>query len=176
MPLPVAHGLLGATVVVALQPSTAFNLSWKELLLAVLLGICPDFDYALNLIPSLGGVWHHGFTHSFVFAFVLGISISLVRGQFIFNKMMVYSRAVVSDPLLDYLFTESLGVELFWPFSNVRLKLQIPNLIDYSLRTTSGWETLIDLFKIILIELIIFAPILLIVLWAKQMNRRRSSA
>jgi membrane-bound metal-dependent hydrolase YbcI (DUF457 family) len=113
MSLPIAHGLLAATAVVALEPSNRFNLSWKQLLLAALLGICPDFDYALNLIPGLGGGWHHGFTHSFVFAFALGISISLGTGKFIFKNAMMYSLAVVSHPLLDFFFTESLGVELF---------------------------------------------------------------
>lgn len=174
MSLPVAHGLLGATVVAAFQPP--FNPSWKELVLGGLLGICPDFDYFLNLIPSLGGGWHHGFTHSFVFALLLGFVMSLCTGKFRFSEVMMYSFATLSHPLLDFFFTESLGIELFWPFSNARWNLQIPNAIDYSWRTTSVWETMVNLFKISLIELIIFAPILLIVLWAKRINPRRSPA
>ena len=172
MPLPVAHGVLGATVVAALQPSHALNRHWKALLLGAFLAACPDFDYFLNLIPGLGGGWHHGFTHSLVFAFLLGFSTSLCLGELRFKEVMMYSLATVSHPLLDFFITESRGIELFWPFSNLRFKLRIPNPIDYSWGSTSLWETLLDLLRISLIELMIFAPILIIVLWIKQINRR----
>src|ERR1700730_8496105 len=173
MPLPVAHGLLGASVVAAMRPSRPLNDNWRELMLGAFLGICPDFDYFLNLVPGLGGGWHHGFTHSFGFAFLLGFLVSLGAGQFRFKDVITYSLAIVSHPLLDFFFTESNGVELFWPLSNQRFRMQLPNPINYGLRTTSVWETSIDLLKISVIELMIFAPLLLIVLWATKMSRRR---
>ena len=47
MPLPIAHGLLGATVVAALRPSSEPR-TVKLLLTGALLAISPDFDYVLN--------------------------------------------------------------------------------------------------------------------------------
>jgi membrane-bound metal-dependent hydrolase YbcI (DUF457 family) len=173
MPLPVAHGLLGATVVAAVRPSRPFNRNWRELVLGALLGICPDFDYFLNLIPGLGGGWHHGFTHSFGFAFLLGFLVSLGSGKLRFKDVSIYSLAIVSHPLLDFVFTESKGIELFWPFSTQRFRLQLPNPINYGLRDESVWTALWDLLKISLIELMIFAPLLLIVLWITKVSRRR---
>ena len=77
MPFPVAHGLLGAAVAAALsQPSRTGR--WKSLLGGALLGIFPDFDYALNWLRISGGGWHHGFTHSIVFAFALGLMMAVI--------------------------------------------------------------------------------------------------
>ena len=79
MPLPVAHGLLGAAVAAAVsQPSR--SLRGKLLLTGALLGICPDFDYALNWLRISGGGWHHGFTHSIVFASAVGVLMAIVSG------------------------------------------------------------------------------------------------
>jgi|ERR1044072_1599648 membrane-bound metal-dependent hydrolase YbcI (DUF457 family) len=170
MPLPVAHGLLGATVVGALQSSEVFKRNWKELLLGACLGVCPDFDYFLNYIPGSGGGWHHGFTHSFVFAFLLGALASGLTGRWKLKELMMFSLATLSHPLLDFFFTESRGIELFWPFSYWRFKLLIPSPIDYSWRTTSLSATALDLVKISLKELIIFAPVVSVVLWLKRPN------
>ena len=70
MPLPVAHGLLGASIAAALQPSESPR--WRTLCVCALLGVCPDFDYALNWLRVSGGGWHHGFTHSILFALFIG--------------------------------------------------------------------------------------------------------
>ena len=59
---------------------------------------------------------------------------------------------------------------LFWPFSNFRFKLLIPSPIDYSWSTTSLSATALDLVKISLKELIIFAPVVSVVLWLKRPN------
>jgi hypothetical protein len=59
VPLPVAHGLVGAGVVAALLPSAQPG-RWKWLAFGALLGIAPDFDYALNWLHIGRGGWHHG--------------------------------------------------------------------------------------------------------------------
>jgi membrane-bound metal-dependent hydrolase YbcI (DUF457 family) len=173
MSLPVAHALLGASVVAALQPDASLRRDRKSLVLGAFLGIFPDFDYFLNLIPTLGGGWHHGFTHSFLFAFLAGLVTAIAWGKADRRGIIVYGSATLSHPLLDFLITESRGVELFWPFSNLRFKLRLPNPIDYSWRGTSVWETMIDLLRISLIELMIFAPLFLLILWIRRLNSRR---
>jgi membrane-bound metal-dependent hydrolase YbcI (DUF457 family) len=161
-------------VVAALQPNFSLNRDWKPLLLGALLGICPDLDFFIFLIPGSGRGWHHGFTHSVVFAFLVGLSTSFVVGQMSLDKVLMWSLATLSHPLLDFLITEAGGVELFWPFSTRRFKLSLPNPIDYSWRNISMWDTFLDLLKICLIEFIIFAPIFLLVLWIRQATGRRA--
>jgi membrane-bound metal-dependent hydrolase YbcI (DUF457 family) len=165
--LPVAHGLLGATIVASFQSSTTERRNSKDLLLGALMGIAPDFDYALNYVPALGRGWHHGFTHSLVFGCLVGLLVSLCK-RFSWKSAMVYSLAILSHPLLDYFFTESNGIELLWPFSSHRFRLQVPNPIDYTWSTASVSDAAFDLLRISLIELMIFAPLFLIVLWIRN--------
>jgi len=72
MPLPVAHGLVGATLKTSLSKSDQ-PFSLRAIGLSVMLAICPDFDYALNFLRIGRGGWHHGFTHSIVFALAVGL-------------------------------------------------------------------------------------------------------
>ncbi|MCM3872360.1 MAG: metal-dependent hydrolase [Pyrinomonadaceae bacterium] len=167
MPLPVAHGLLGASVAAALyQPFESRR--WKILATGAFLGICPDFDYALNWLRISGGGWHHGFTHSIMFALFLGLmTAAMVSGKKLRN-IVVFGCAAGSHTLLDYLMTESTGVALWWPFTNHRYRLSLPNPIDYNWDNASLWASAIDLVRISLSELMIFAPILLVVLLARR--------
>lgn len=167
MPLPVAHALLGASIAAALsQPSQSPR--WKLLLTGALLGVCPDFDYALNWVRLSGGGWHHGFTHSILFALILGLLVASLIGDRKARSVILYCAAIVSHTLLDFMMTESRGVALWWPFTDQRYKLRLPNPIDYTWSSASLWEAVVDLLRISLIELIIFAPILLAVVVVKK--------
>jgi inner membrane protein len=168
--------LLGASVIVALRPPHSTGRGYQPLLLGAFLGICPDFDYLLNHWPGLGRGWHHGFTHSVAFAFLIGLLASWVYGRGNVRDTLTYGLATLSHPLLDFLFTESRGIELLWPFTTRRFKLRLPNPIDYSWRTASWSETSIDLLKICLIELALFAPIFLLVWLVKRTRSRRAAS
>jgi membrane-bound metal-dependent hydrolase YbcI (DUF457 family) len=168
MPLPVAHGLFGSTVLHLFGRGKPTGSKTSELLLGALLGIAPDFDYLLNYIPGLGGGWHHGFTHSIVFACMVGSLISLGAFKPSWRVAMAYSLAIISHPLLDYFFTESRGIELLWPLSARRFKLMIPNPIDYTWSNSSLSAAVLDLLRIGSAELIIFGPLLLVVLWVRM--------
>ena len=176
MPLPVAHGLLGVSVAVALrQPSQA--LRWKLLLIAALLSICPDFDYALNLLRVSRGGWHHGFTHSISFAFAIGLITAMIFGERHVRGVILYSAVTVSHTLLDFLMTESRGVALWWPFTDQRYKLRLPNPIDYTWSSSSLREAAFDLLSISIVELMIFAPpVLVVVLVRKLLVQRKAAA
>ena len=167
MPLPIAHGLLGASVVAALRPSTEPR-TWKMLLTGALLGIAPDFDYVLNWLRISWGGWHHGFTHSIPFALMIGFVMILIFRVWNVRSYLVFTGAYVSHTLLDFMFTESRGVALWWPFTNYRYKLRLPNPIDYTWSDASLLETMFDVLKICLTELVIFGPILLVVIWLKR--------
>ena len=175
MPLPVAHGLLGVSVAVALRQPSQSRL-WKPLLIAALLSICPDFDYALNWLRISGGGWHHGFTHSVLFAFSTGLITAMVLGERHVRSVILYSAVTVSHTLLDFLMTESRGVALWWPFTNQRYKLRLPNPIDYTWSSASLREAAFDLLSISLVELLVFAPLVLVVVLVRKLLLQRRVA
>ena len=175
MPLPVAHGLIGASVVVALRPTDQPG-RWKWLAFGAFLGVAPDFDYALNWLRISHGGWHHGFTHSIPFALVVGLVIIITLRQREWRSFLIVSGAYVSHTLLDFMLTESRGVALWWPFTNQRYKLRLPNPIDYTWNDDSFTQAAMDLLKISFIELLIFAPILLAVVSVRQVASKRSQS
>jgi membrane-bound metal-dependent hydrolase YbcI (DUF457 family) len=175
MPLPVAHGLLGASVAAALRQSSQSR-QWRLLWMGAFLGVCPDFDYVLNWLRISGGGWHHGFTHSILFALLLGLMVATVLGEKKVRSVILYSAATVSHTLLDFLMTESRGVALWWPLTDQRYKLRLANPIDYTWSNVSLWQPTLDILRISLTELMIFAPILLLVVWVRRLLAERSVA
>jgi membrane-bound metal-dependent hydrolase YbcI (DUF457 family) len=174
MPLPVAHGLLGASIAAVLQPSE--SLRWRTLCVCALLGVCPDFDYALNWLRVSGGGWHHGFTHSILFALFIGSLTAVALGDRKFRSIIPFCAAAASHTLLDYVMTESRGVAMWWPLTDRRFKLSLPNPIDYTWHNANLWGMSVDLLRISLIELMIFATIFLAVIWIKRLVMRSGSA
>ena len=173
MPFPVAHGLIGASVVAALLPSSRSRIA-KPLLIGAFLGISPDFDYALNWLHVGRGGWHHGFTHSIPFALVIGLVTIVLLREWKARSFVVFSAAYASHTLLDYVITESQGVALWWPFTDHRYKLRLPNPIDYTWDDSSLWETTMDIIKIGLTELLIFVPVLLVIVLIRRVVVKRS--
>jgi inner membrane protein len=184
MPLPVAHSLIGASVAGAVHPKS--EQWWKVLCLGAFLGVLPDLDYILNWLRVGWGGWHHGFTHSLVFALVVGAVTAVLtrwssvrnvnaRGFVTFSarSFITFSAAIASHGLLDYLITESRGIALFWPFTDHRYKLRAPNPINYTWSDASLWDAAVDILRISLIELLIFAPLLLFVIWLRIMATRK---
>lgn len=169
MPFPVGHALIGASVAAALDKRS--EALWKVLFLGALLGICPDFDYLLNVLRVGRGGWHHGFTHSIVFALFGGALTALVFGWRSVHGFIVFSAAIASHTLLDYFMTESRGVSLWWPFTDRRYKFRGPNPIDYRWDDSSFWTTAADFLQISFIEVIVFGPILLLVLLLRRYRR-----
>ena len=176
MPLPLAHGLLGASVVAAVRPYGSRRVNYRMLLVGAALGICPDFDYLLNWIPGLGGGWHHGFTHSFAFALALGWITAAVLGKTNARTVAAFALATFSHPLIDFLITESRGIELLWPLTSQRFRLMLPNPIDYSWRHPSVWDIVLDLCVISLHELLLFAPLLLTALLFRRFIDQRTAS
>ena len=173
VPLPVAHGLIGASVVAALFPSSRSRIA-KLLLLGAILGISPDLDYALNWLRISGGGWHHGFTHSIPFALIAGAVTLILLREWKARSLVVFSGAYASHTLLDFLITESQGVALWWPFTDHRYKLRLPNPIDYTWNDASIWDVAVDIFKISVAELLIFGPVLLVVILIRRVLMKRS--
>src|SRR5262249_20396440 len=134
MPLPIAHALMGASVVAALRSHGTLKRDWKLLLLGASLGVLPDFDYALSLVRVGGRGWHHDFTHSILFAFLVGLVTAAVINHFSLRNVVAFFLAMLSHSMLDFLFTESGGVELLWPVSDKLFKFGLQSPILYNWR------------------------------------------
>jgi membrane-bound metal-dependent hydrolase YbcI (DUF457 family) len=172
MPLPLAHGLIGASIVAITLPEASPVKNWKPLLLGAALSIAPDFDF------FLATSWHRGFTHSLIFAAVISLICFLAAGLANIRLAVGCAGAIFSHGLLDFATTKAMpGVELLWPFSTRRFGL---GLIDYYQLTGIdpvyflSHGVLSDLLKMGIIELIIFAPIFLFVLSVKWSINKHS--
>lgn len=168
MPLPLAHALIGGSLTAAAWPVKTPAGFRRGLVAGAVLGVCPDFDYLLNWVHVFGPGWHHGFTHSVVFALVVGIAASWVFGVRGWRGALVCTGAVLAHPLLDYLLTDSRGVALGWPVTDHRFKLGIEGLSYYQF--AKGARGLVEFMKLSIIELLIFGPVFAI---AVSCSRRR---
>ncbi|MDT4954432.1 MAG: inner membrane protein [Acidobacteriota bacterium] len=157
MPLPIAHSLIGASVVTLCRPRSPLKDDWRLFLFGAFLAVIPDFDFFLIWGLHLSREWHRGVSHSIFFALMLTGATLLVAGLSRTGIVLACGAAFLSHGILDFLSTrQGMGVELLWPFSDDRLKLGVVGISEFS-----HGINLIELVKASLIELIIFAPILL---------------
>ncbi|HYJ47833.1 MAG TPA: metal-dependent hydrolase, partial [Pyrinomonadaceae bacterium] len=107
MPLPVAHALVGATIVTAILPAASPARNWKPLLIGAALSVCPDLDYFLDT------TWHRGFTHSLALAVVFAAVCFAPAGRAKIRVAAAWSACFFSHALLDFATTKAMpGVEL----------------------------------------------------------------
>jgi membrane-bound metal-dependent hydrolase YbcI (DUF457 family) len=167
MPLPIAHALMGASVVAAFHPLGSFKQTGKFLLLGAALGALPDFDYALTLARVGGKGWHHQFAHSILFAFLVGLVAAAIINHFSPRTVTVFFLATLSHSVLDFLFTESRGVELFWPVSDKFFRLGLRPPISYNWRMYPLSAKITDILVLCFTEFAFFTTILLAILWLR---------
>lgn len=158
MPLPVAHGLLGAALAAAIHPEPARR-KFLPLAAGALLANAADFDFALVFILR-SKAWHRGFSHSVIFAFITGLAFVLILGGRRLREALAYGAAFASHSVLDYVTTkEGGGVELLWPFSSGRLIFGWVGLSELPSRMAPT-----EIVKSVALELALFTPLLLLVL------------
>jgi membrane-bound metal-dependent hydrolase YbcI (DUF457 family) len=158
MPLPLAHALVGGSLATAAWPERTPAGRRRALVVGALLGVCPDADYLLGRLHVMGWGWHHAFTHSVAFAVIVGATVSWALGLRGWRAALACVLPVLSHPLLDYLVTESHGVELWWPVTGRRYKLGIDQLSYYHFVGAShGVRTLV---RLCLAEAVLFGPVL----------------
>ena len=120
MPLPIAHGLMGASIVIAGSPSSSQlnGIEWDKLLLGAVLGILPDLDSLIIWSFGFSQTWHRGITHSLLLAGSVGVLLSFwAKPGTRIRWGIVYGSAMASHGLLDALVSVNGGVELLWPLS-----------------------------------------------------------
>jgi membrane-bound metal-dependent hydrolase YbcI (DUF457 family) len=184
MPLPLAHGLMGATVIALChrRQDGHFNWrnwrNWRPYALGFWLAVAPDFDCGfkwLPFAPFAGRGWHHDFTHSLGFALLCGCLVAwlLHRREDYTRQAYVYTAAMATHPLLDWLFTASSGVELLWPFYHERLRLGVTPPMAYVWHHHSMLGRAFDLTQLVLVELVLYGSLFLLVWWFGQMPQRK---
>ncbi|HEV7902492.1 MAG TPA: metal-dependent hydrolase [Pyrinomonadaceae bacterium] len=166
MPLPIAHALVGASLAAAIHTRPASLRYRVALVSGALLANAPDLDFFL-VFALHSRAWHRGFTHSLLFAAFVCLLFVLTFGTRRLRDALAYGLAFASHCLLDFLTTKAGGgLELFWPFSAERLGLRRIGLSELPSRLPP-----LDVLKWLLVELAIFAPLLLAVLYWRRISK-----
>ena len=152
MPLPIAHGLLGASIVMAMHRQPTRSRYAVSLFAGALLANAADLDFLL--VAALHSKeWHRGFSHSLVFSLLICLLFLGILGKRQSRNAMAYGLAFTSHGLLDYLASKSGGgVELLWPFSTARLRLGWWGLSEVPSRLTR-----VEILEALMVETALFA-------------------
>ena len=178
MPLPVAHGLLGAAVVAITRKKLSFRKDWLALLLGSTLAIIPDFDLILSWVLGYSIKTHGGFTHSIVFSLAAGFMACFVMREKTVRGFTTYALATLSHGILDVITRKEFGGSaLLWPVSLHKFRL---GWFDYfEFYPNPETEPIISIMRNALevcrYEMMIFMPVFLIVVWLKRWQDRRET-
>ena len=164
MPLPIAHGLFGASVVAAVLPAPVSARYVKPMLFGAFLANTPDFDFALVFLLN-SDKWHRGFTHSIMFALLIALMFIAYRGRRNFREALAYGLAFASHFVLDFVTTkEGGGLELFFPFSDGRFGLRW-----FGLSEMPSKVTVFEILQNLTIEFAIFFSLLVFILLLRKL-------
>ncbi|MBI1765184.1 MAG: metal-dependent hydrolase [Acidobacteria bacterium] len=177
MPTPIGHGLLGAAVLAAIPLKQAKLPDWRTCLLGAFLAAAPDLDCLLDWLPFApfaGRYWHHDFTHSLGFACFCGFWFAVIArgGGSLTRAALLFSTAMASHPLLDFFFTDSTGVKLFWPFSQEYVRLAVPSPTAFAWNRTSPLGHLVDVVQVSTLDFVIYGSLFLLVWLLRQLAWR----
>jgi inner membrane protein len=169
--MPVAHSLVGASLVVAVLPRAGRPRYWVWLAAGALLANAADLDFLLVFLFR-SRAWHRGFTHSLVFALVVFICFLLALGCARVREAVAFGLTYASHVLLDFATTKTGGgLELLWPFSVDRLGLRWWGLSELPSRLP-----LAEILKSLSLEFVLFAPPLLFLILLRRGAFRRAAA
>ena len=171
MPLPVAHGLIGASIVAASREDISLRKDWTALLMGASLAIIPDLDLTISWIFGFHQQLHNGFTHSILFSVCLGLMAAVLMREARFRGFLVYTIATLSHGLLDMMTKREFGgAALFWPFSSTKYNLGIMDYFEFY--PAPGIEPLGPILEraleICSYEMMIFMPIFILTVWWRR--------
>ncbi|BFM12900.1 metal-dependent hydrolase [Simiduia litorea] len=163
------------------------HISWHLCFWGCVASILPDADViAFQLgIPYQDILGHRGFTHSFVFSFMVGLLGAMARRYFQAKGLTIFlflCVSVASHALLDALTNGGLGVALAWPIDDSRyfLPWQVIEVSPIGLKnflTARGADVLYSELR--LVWLPVLASVLVVVVarlawaWQREMARSR---
>jgi membrane-bound metal-dependent hydrolase YbcI (DUF457 family) len=171
MPLPLAHGLVGATVVAALREDFSFRKDWRALSLGAALAVIPDSDLILPWVLGRGMQTHGGFTHSVMFSATAGFLACLLMREKNARGFAVYALASLSHGILDVAARKEFGgAALLWPVSSHKFRLGWFDYFEFYPNPTTEPVIVIlrNALEVCRYETMIFTPVFLIVVWYKR--------
>lgn len=152
------------------------HLSWKMILLFVVVANLPDIDFLPGLILDDPNAYHHHYlSHSLGFAVfvgaVLGYYFSRRKSRNFLWYFLLFSCVCFSHMVLDYVTadtSEPVGLPMFWPFT--RSYYYAPFSVFAAVHKTGGssasfLKSLLALhnFWVALWEIVVFVPVLTII-------------
>jgi len=175
MPLPVAHGLVGASIVVALHKGFSWRKNWWPLLVGAILAVSPDFDLFLAWVLKYNIRIHGSFTHSILFAIALGLAGAWLAKEFNRRGVVIYILVALSHGLLDVCTKKEFGgAQLLWPFSTRKIRLDLFSYYEFypELGRDPLGQILRDALTISFHEALFCLPVFLLVIWWKTNQYR----
>jgi membrane-bound metal-dependent hydrolase YbcI (DUF457 family) len=163
MPLPIAHGLVGASLVALIHPSAEIK-NWKPLLWGFLLANSPDLDFAFTFLFGWRN-FHRGISHSLVFAFFVGALLFVFLRRKNWRIPFAYALAFLSHTLLDFISASDGAVRLLKPLHEGKYALGW-----FGFSELTGGLVISDMLHFSIIETLIFVPVFFIILLAKKFS------
>jgi hypothetical protein len=173
MPLPIAHGMLGASVVLATHASESRTQTLKAVMLGAFLGILPDFDLFFSWVLGWGTVVHGGPTHSACFAGLVGFWVARWRKELTLKSVLSFSGAMFTHGLSDMLVRKEFGgAALYWPFSDERLRFGLFDYFAFYPGSDPAGYVVWRALEVSFYELLIFSPCLLLAWLIRAVHQR----
>ncbi|MBW1658906.1 MAG: metal-dependent hydrolase [Deltaproteobacteria bacterium] len=175
MPTPIAHSLVSLTLSDA-RPEGTHLIKWATFW--VILGNFADFDFLPGILLGAPGRFHHGFTHSILFAVVLSVVAYHVYPLMFRRRVSfwVFLSVTGSHLFLDCLTLDTVapfGLPLFWPFSQAYFRFPFSLFLNVeramSLRILLSWHN----FLAISLEIVLTLPFLVGVWFVRNGRRLR---
>ena len=169
--MPLAHALLGGSLVAALHTQPRQRRFWWSLFVGAVFANAADFDFLL-VFALHSKAWHRGFTHSLVFALLIYLLIAVGLGRRRWKEALAFGLAFASHGVLDNVTSKvGGGVELFWPFASDRLILGWQGLSEVPSKMTT-----VEILQALALELALFAPPLIALLVWRRARAQRETA
>jgi membrane-bound metal-dependent hydrolase YbcI (DUF457 family) len=196
MPMPVAHSLLGASLVAISRQDlflptgarqTGSSLprkasGWLAVLWGAILGALPDIDLLLSWGLGWGVRVHGGYTHSILFALATSSAVALLRREAAGRPLAGYFGAALSHGLLDA-STKDLfgGAALLSPWMEEKIRWGLlPNYAFYPNPAIQSWSAIAtEAWPYCWREFLLLAPLLFVILfiqWRRAIARLRTES
>ena len=170
MPMPIAHGFLGAAITAAVYPKVNKFYS-IPLFVGGFLANLADFDF-LPVLLSGDKSWHRSFSHSILFSILVFVGITFFLGKNRLRESTAYGLAYFSHIILDYSTTKiGGGLELFWFFSWERFGLRRQGLSEVPSKLST-----LQILQSTGIEFLIFGSLFVLVFCMRKMLSEKTVA